>query len=145
MSRGPYDRQPRVARPLTAPGAGERHRNARDPEPPSADVVLAELQARARQALADGVMFVDSLPNAREWPGLLWAMFVAAPVAAATEMLTAFLSSPRLHRLLLRFSVATIVYWAALFVAILAYIGFVKVWAPHAGAVKTIWLRYGSV
>lgn len=139
----PAPAQPPPSTPQARPAATAA--KATDAVQASAAEVVDTLEQRTRQAVRVGLETYDSLPPIEHWPGALYRTVVLAPISWVWNSIFAFVHSPRTHRYVLRLSVVTILYYVALFFALLAYIGFVSVWFPHAGSTKAIWLQYGYV
>ena len=93
--------------------------------------------------LASIIFFLDSLPPVAQWPQIIFQAVVVIPLTALANFVIKVVTSPRTHRIALRLSVLTTHSWIALFLAILAYVGFLRVWLPQAGLRKTVWLQYG--
>ena len=86
---------------------------------------------------------IDALPPIDEWPTRFLNAFILEPTFAAVNFTVDVVKSPRTHRIFLRVSVLTTLFWTALALAIISYIGFVRVWLPQVGLRKTVWLQYG--
>jgi hypothetical protein len=84
------------------------------------------------------------LPPAAEWPALAFHATVIAPLAALARTIVALVVSPRTHRLVLRLGVLSAVVWAALALAVVAYVGFYRAWVPDIGHTFDVWLHYGA-
>ncbi len=93
--------------------------------------------------LGSAIVALDTLPPPAEWPAALFGLLVVQPTMSVARALLAFVTSPRTHRVVLRLGVLTTLLWTALFLAMVAYIGFVRVWLPQVGLRKTVWLQYG--
>lgn len=93
------------------------------------------------QTVAD---FILGLPHPKYWPGLLFSFFVLDPLRALVYNFVALVTSPRTHRAVLRLSVLFSLFWAAVALAILAYIGFYRAWVPDVGRSEDLYLQYGD-
>lgn len=105
--------------------------------------LATEDEQRLRYAIQRVVSPCLSLPQQRDWPGLLFKALLVNPLFAAWDALVATATSPRTHRFVLRILIALSLYTISLFFATIAYIGFTKVWTPHVGSKKAVWLQYG--
>ncbi|CAO1619182.1 unnamed protein product [Parajaminaea phylloscopi] len=88
--------------------------------------------------------FLLALPHPRYWPGLLFSFFVLDPLRALASNVIALITSSRTHRVILRLSILISLFWAALVLAILAYIGFYRAWVPEVGRIEELYLQYGK-
>lgn len=87
--------------------------------------------------------FIIALPHPRYWPAMLTSIFIVEPLTALFTTFIALVTSPRTHRAVLRLSILASLFWAALILAILAYVGFYRAWVPHAGRIEEVHLQYG--
>lgn len=140
--------EPRVHASSAGRASTPRDRGEPPPSPPAAErhaQLAAEVEARTLQAIQTGLKVYASIPPVLDWPSIAVQALVLAPLATAWNAVVALITSPRVHRFVLRLSVLASLYCVALFVAVFAYIGFVSIWAPHAGTKKAVWLQYGYV
>lgn len=107
---------------------------------PSSDALGVPIEQRL-QSLLD---FILSLPHPRYWPSLAFSAFVLDPLRSAGLALLALVTSPRTHRVVLRLGILTSLFWAAVALAVLAYIGFYRAWVPDVGRMEEVHLQYGT-
>ncbi|KDN53406.1 hypothetical protein K437DRAFT_70482 [Tilletiaria anomala UBC 951] len=124
---------------------------------------LQQQQRQARNSLAAGtkrsgggradatesflsqlILFLDALPPITQWPRAIYQTCIYDPLLAVVSLVLDVVRSPRTHRIALRLGVLITLLWTALAFAIIAYIGFVRVWLPQVGLRKTVWLQYGE-
>lgn len=113
--------------PRTRTGSG--YQEPRVPQPPLFAGALAD--------------FLATVPPPTQWPSILVQTFITDPLASLLASALALVLSPRTHRLVLRLGVLGALFWTALSLAVIAYVGFYRAWVPDIGVHRRIWLQYG--
>lgn len=111
------------------------------PSQPQQPPQLLDNAGETFQTLAD---FILSLPHPRYWPGLLISFFLLDPLRSLATTFIGLVTSPRTHRVVLRLSILASLFYAALILAILAYVGFYQAWVPDVGRMEELYLQYGQ-
>ncbi|KAE8268186.1 hypothetical protein A4X09_0g4159 [Tilletia walkeri] len=94
-----------------------------------------------QQTWVDTLIYtLDALPPPTTWPSHILDTCLIQPLT----FILAIITSPRTHRLILRLSLLTTVFWTALALAIAAYIAFYNAWVPHLGLRVPVYLQYGE-
>lgn len=128
----------------SSPGATRRPPGPPPPPPPFPSQAQAQLIDNAGETFQTVADFILNLPHPRYWPGLLLTYFFLDPLRALIANVIALVTSPRTHRVVLRLSILTALFWTAVVLAILAYIGFYRAWVPEVGRVEELFLQYGN-
>lgn len=71
------------------------------------------------------------------------SFFILGPIRVFASNIIALVTSPRTHRVILQFGILVSLFWTALVLAILAYIGFYRTWVPEVGRIEELYLQYG--
>lgn len=127
------------------PGAGQRRSSQPGgPPPPPPLSVPPQLIDNAGETFQTVADFILGLPHPRHWPGLLATYFLLDPIRALAANVIALITSPRTHRVVLRLSILTGLFWTAVILAVFAYIGFYRAWVPEVGRMEELFLQYGN-
>ncbi|KAE8253722.1 hypothetical protein A4X13_0g3680 [Tilletia indica] len=114
----------------------------RQPQPqPQQQQPATKLHIPHQQTWVDTLIYtLDALPPPTTWPSHILDTCLIQPLT----FILAIITSPRTHRLILRLSLLTTVFWTALALAIAAYIAFYNAWVPHLGLRVPVYLQYGE-
>ncbi|KAL9940037.1 hypothetical protein V8E36_000742 [Tilletia maclaganii] len=140
-SQYPYSQPQQYQSYSSGRGPQQQQQQQRSQQPSAAKQQQHQSLPPAEETWVDTLIYtLDALPPPTTWPSHIIDTLILQPLA----FILAIITSPRTHRLILRLSLLTTVFWAALALAIAAYIAFYNAWVPHLGLRVPVWLQYGD-
>lgn len=136
---------PRYASSASVPLGSRHHRLANTPRSRNQQQQQPQEPRVPQPPLLAGTIaeIIATIPPPTLWPSILLQTFITDPLASLFASALALVLSPRTHRLVLRLGVLGALFWTALSLAVIAYVGFYRAWVPDIGVHRRIWLQYG--
>ncbi|PWN35283.1 uncharacterized protein FA14DRAFT_160500 [Meira miltonrushii] len=130
--------------------AGQRYGSAADVRPYRGGAGASGRQAPPSPRISQPPLIpqafteaLERLPPPNQWPSQVLSYLVVDPLLALFRFVLEMAINPRTHRIILRLSVLSALFWTALGLAIAGYVGFYRAWVPDIGLTRTVWLQYG--